>query len=353
MNDVTIDCRWLGYSGVGRVLSSLLSGLQALVPPGRWALWGPAAVEAHVWAGASWHRNDEPPLRRWGQQSAFDLPRAHVVVFPHLVRPLAVRGRAVVIAHDTIPVRHAPTALRRVGMRAIYAASVHTAWRVMAYSDATERRLRADLRLRPASVRRIELPWSTQLVEAVRRQRVEPAVDQLLYIGLDRPQKNLDRALIAFASSSFASAGGRFRLVGLKDGGDVRLRALASDLGVQDQVTCEGIVSEEALVDALARATALILPSTEEGFGLPVVEALASGVPVACSATGGPEEAARGHATLFDPWRVEAIASAIDEVVTSARERTPAEVADAFAAEVPVVTPEAFAADVLRVLAGD
>ena len=93
------------------------------------------------------------------------------------------------------------------------------------------------------------------------------------------------------------------------------IRDRAIELGVADQVHFLGYV-EPAVVSALyARATALVFPSLFEGWGLPIVEAFAYGVPVACSnATVLPEVAAEA-ALLFDPLDVEGIAKAISTVV--------------------------------------
>src|SRR5436190_22904553 len=49
---LVIDCRWLGYSGIGIVTEALLEGLHALAPGSGWVLWGPPPVEAFLWPGA-------------------------------------------------------------------------------------------------------------------------------------------------------------------------------------------------------------------------------------------------------------------------------------------------------------
>jgi glycosyltransferase involved in cell wall biosynthesis len=89
----------------------------------------------------------------------------------------------------------------------------------------------------------------------------------------------------------------------------------AIELGLADQVHFLGYV-EPAVVDALyQRAAALVFPSLFEGWGLPVVEAFAYGVPVACSNVTVLPEVAAGAALLFDPIDVEGIAQAISKVL--------------------------------------
>jgi glycosyltransferase involved in cell wall biosynthesis len=72
--------------------------------------------------------------------------------------------------------------------------------------------------------------------------------------------------------------------------------------------------SEDELNELLARARALILPSLEEGYGLPAFEAAACGIPVAVSRTGALTELPGDVAVSFDPTSVPAIAAAIDDV---------------------------------------
>jgi glycosyltransferase involved in cell wall biosynthesis len=67
-----------------------------------------------------------------------------------------------------------------------------------------------------------------------------------------------------------------------------------------------------------ASATMVIQPSLEEGFGLPVLEALAGGVPVCCSDVDALREAAQGRARLFDPLSVSSITDAIDYTASAA-----------------------------------
>ena len=78
------------------------------------------------------------------------------------------------------------------------------------------------------------------------------------------------------------------------------------------------MVPQTTLEQLLASATLLVQPSLEEGFGLPVAEAMAAGIPVAVSTGGALAEIVRGAAVeMFDPENVEAITLAIDRVAAS------------------------------------
>ena len=93
------------------------------------------------------------------------------------------------------------------------------------------------------------------------------------------------------------------------------LRTLASDLGVEGSVRFLGWISEADLEDLYAVADCFALPTFQEGFGLPVLEAMARGIPVACSDIPVLHEVAGDAAVLFDPGDPASIANAIARVV--------------------------------------
>lgn len=320
MSPTVVDARWLGYSGIGRVTELFLAGLVAEGGFGRsWVVWGGEAARPFAEAlGALFVLAPPSPLARLGQAGARTLPRGDGYLFLHTVRPLTVGRRAVVLLHDTIPVRFAEPPWKRPLQRLFYAVSTRSAGRVLVYSDATATRARADLGLDASRIDRIRLTVDLRVADAARERR-SPSVDPyLLYVGLDRPQKNLEGALRGFAASHLAASGGRFVLVGIQEGRLSHVGALAArHAGALAEV--RGRCSDEELVELYRGAAAVIVPSFEEGFGLPVVEALAAGVPVCCSDRTATVEAARGMAELFDPSDSAAIATGIDRAVATGR----------------------------------
>lgn len=89
------------------------------------------------------------------------------------------------------------------------------------------------------------------------------------------------------------------------------LLAEADACGVSDRVHHLGMVAADMLPALYRGASCLVFPSLYEGFGVPIVEAMASGCPVACSDRGAPVEIAGGAALTFDPEQPEAIADAV------------------------------------------
>ncbi|MFN2589211.1 MAG: glycosyltransferase family 4 protein, partial [Actinomycetota bacterium] len=83
---------------------------------------------------------------------------------------------------------------------------------------------------------------------------------------------------------------------------------------VRDRVTLTGYVSEEDKIGLLGGATALVFPSRYEGFGMPVLEALACGTPVVTSNVSAMPEVAGDAAVFVDPLDVDSIADGIRRV---------------------------------------
>ena len=94
------------------------------------------------------------------------------------------------------------------------------------------------------------------------------------------------------------------------------LRARASELGVAGDVRFLGWTSEADVEGLFAISAAFAFPSLYEGFGLPVLEAMVRGVPVACSDRASLPEVAGDAALLFDPADPAAIAAAVDRLLS-------------------------------------
>lgn len=349
---VVVDCRFLRHTGVGRVTLTILAGLAELRPPGRWILWGPPDVEEFQWEGAVVVHSDRPPLAGLAQRDLLAVPQADVALFLHAVRPLVVHRTSVVLLHDVIPAFHEASRVQRLLWKAFFRLSARTASAVMVYSDATAGRAEADLGVRTDRVHRVRLAVDADLVGRVADQRVAARAPRarLLYVGQVKPHKNLERALLAFRASRFAQRGGEFVAVGAAPEGVAELDRLVRDhaiVGVQIVGRCP----EDELVDLYAGASAVIQPSIEEGFGLPVVEAMSAGIPVCCSDVPALREAAAGCAELFDPWSVASIAAAIDRATDPGLSDLWERRLASFQADNSLVTARELAEDVVAVVA--
>jgi glycosyltransferase involved in cell wall biosynthesis len=139
----------------------------------------------------------------------------------------------------------------------------------------------------------------------------------LLSIGGVSPNKNHFRILRAFAAA-FPGAS-RVRLAVVNRFGDpAGLRALARKLGVADRYLLLGSPPDDDLVTLLNGASGLAFCSTVEGFGLPILEAMACGCPVLTSSTSCMPEVAGDAALFADPYDVRDIASAMSRLMADA-----------------------------------
>jgi glycosyltransferase involved in cell wall biosynthesis len=262
----------------------------------------------------------------FGEQAL--LPRMAVRAGVDLVHSLAstapVRGRfrRVVTVHDLIYARfpEAHSGLRERGMRMLVPAAVRRSDRVIADSRSTREDLVQLLGTPPeridvvplglGSVRRVE-----PLPEADMRARLNLGTRRVvLALSAKRPHKNLD-ALIGALAQMPAADRPLLVLPGYPTWHEEELRARALALGVEDDVRFPAWVDAAALEALWALSDAFVFPSLYEGFGLPVLEAMARGVPVACSNTSSLPEVAGDAALLFDPHDEAAIAAALTRLL--------------------------------------
>jgi glycosyltransferase involved in cell wall biosynthesis len=250
--------------------------------------------------------------------------RLHVVHGLANVVPLAApRVATVVTLLDLIWLHHPNTLGRRatLGMRAVAPPSARRADRVIAISHAAADDIVATLGL-PRE--KIDV---THLGIRPRGERPKPAPEAgvrrelgldddhpvVLCIAQKREHKNLTGLLRAFAQLRHDRA--RLVLVGEPTPHEAGLRRLAGELEVDDRVRFTGWLPEERLAALYRLSACCVLPSFEEGFGLPILEAMAQDVPVACSTRSSLPEVAGDAALLFDPDRPQEIAAAIDRLL--------------------------------------
>lgn len=130
--------------------------------------------------------------------------------------------------------------------------------------------------------------------------------------------KNHETLLQAFALARSRLLPSDFRLVctGAVDERTAEVRAFARSCGLMGSVIFPGFVSDREFAALMQSSAALVFPSLYEGFGMPVIEAMAAGCPVACSDCTSLPEVAGDAALLFDPHKPQAIAEAMCRLAT-------------------------------------
>lgn len=138
--------------------------------------------------------------------------------------------------------------------------------------------------------------------------------DYFLFVGTLEPRKNLSRLLAAWQLLDDVTRGNtRLVIVGATGW---MMSELLQSLKSSDTVDVLGHVSDSALAELMHGAKALLYPSLYEGFGLPVAEAMANGIPLLTSNTGATAEIAEGAAALVDPTSVDDIHRGLVRLLT-------------------------------------
>ena len=143
----------------------------------------------------------------------------------------------------------------------------------------------------------------------------------ILAVGTLNRHKNYSRLVEAFAL--LQDSGARLTIVGRDDGGiGAELSRLAVSLGVAERLTITGRIPAERLSNLYQTATVVVFPSLYEGFGIPVLEAMAAGIPVVCSDIPVLREVAgETAAAYFNAEDPAGIASAVTDVTNNPEKR--------------------------------
>lgn len=319
---VVFDCRWLGIGGPGKATELLLRGMAEAPPPGRWILWGPEPlISAVAWPGVDIRPFGADPRLLLGQRHAFAVPKGDFYVFMHQQRPLR-SVPAVTVVHDTIPL-HGPMRLQRELKRLFLRWVVRNSRLLITISDYSRACIVDELGAPPERLAQVRFPFDDAFAERVLARRKTAATEDVaLFIGGFLPHKNLPRLLAAFGDTDFCRRGGRLVLVGASaTQADGMLERL--DDRQRRFVTVRHACSQAEMDHLYATSRLLVQPSLEEGFGLPVWEAMCCGLPVCVSDGGALPEITRGFADPFPARSVPAMAAAIDACAERARHLDP------------------------------
>jgi glycosyltransferase involved in cell wall biosynthesis len=241
--------------------------------------------------------------------------------------PLRGRFRRVVTIHDLIYARfpEAHPGIRAKGMRLLVPWGVRRADRVIADSRNTCEDVVHFLGVSVDHIDVVPLGLGTVLRHSPlpeRETRARFGLGQrriLLSLSAKRPHKNLS-ALIGALGRIPPNRRPLLVLPGYATWHETQLRERAASAGVSDDVRFLGWVGDAEIEGLWAIADAFAFPSLYEGFGLPVLEAMARGVPVACSNAASLPEVAGDAAILFDPHDESAIARALERLLDNPRE---------------------------------
>ncbi len=255
--------------------------------------------------------------------------------------PLPPGLRAVVCVHDCIAERFPELTLPSKRARLFWNAKVKLAlWqatRVLTVSDYSARDIERILRTPKERIDvAVEAPAAAyapsenraEVERVARKFEIDPGAPWFTYVGGFNPHKHVDTIVRALAAVSKGRARPpQLALVGSIDkdvfhGDQAGIRRTIAELGLEPQVKWTGFVADEDLRHLHSGATALLLPSECEGFGLPAVEAAACGAPVIATLESPLPELLEGGGVFVRPGDVAELSNAMRTLLDDAAART-------------------------------
>jgi glycosyltransferase involved in cell wall biosynthesis len=262
----------------------------------------------------AWNRLGWPPLDRLVGAPLDLIHSPHPLIVP------GKRARHVVTLHDLFFLKHPE--LTQAEIRRDYVPLVREHVRradgVICVSEHTASEARILLNVPPEKIAVIpngvdpeyREPVSPEQVDAVLVRRRLPR-GALLYVGSEEKRKNLVNLAMAYMGLAHK----RRRVPPLILVGPGSHWGQGGSIAGGTQIHATGYLETREIRALMAASVALVLPSLEEGFGLPVAEAMAAGLPVVCSRGSALEEVAGGAATLVNPLDTNSIATGIERLL--------------------------------------
>ena len=299
---IGIDCRKIADFGIGTYVRGLVRGLAEIGGAEKYVLFVPRALpelpfEQVVVDVPTYSLRELPALGRAIARARLDLFHSPDLMLPWTSRP------CVVTLHDVIRSRFPPrNPAARIYVGVMTPRALQKSVRVLTVTEAAKRAILETFDVDAAKI--VVTPNGVDEIFFAEGPRAEGRY--FLFVGNDKPHKNVERLVEAFGRERDAGETPAVRLV-LAGGGFERYSAVPG-------VVTPGFVGLGELVALVRGAIALVMPSLEEGFGLPVLEAMAAGTPVIASDIPALREVTEGHAFHVDPRSVDAIASAMRTV---------------------------------------
>lgn len=265
---------------------------------------GLAPARANFAQAPQWVRASNRPWRILWEQ--LRLPRelrrtgCDVLLNPGFTAPVICPCPQVTVFHDLQHKRH-PEFFRWFDLpfwRVLLWAAARRSRTIIAVSEATRQDFLRYYHADPESVLVVHHGVDPDIRTG---DAVRAPYPLFLCVSTLHPHKNLDRLLRAFARFQAGEPRARLVIAGMRGFFAERLTHLAAELELEDYIRFTGWIPREQLCALYAQANAFVYPSRFEGFGMPVLEAMAAGLPVACSNIPVLREVAGDAALLFDP----------------------------------------------------
>lgn len=333
---IGIDARFYNETGVGRYLRNLISNLQALDKKNSYFIFL-QPLDFQKFSETHNLKKVVAPFSWYGFAEQFNLPqllsryKLDLVHFPHFNVPIFYTGKFVVTIHDLIHQHHAMKRattlnpltfkIKQIGYRRVFKNAVIRSRKIFVPSNFVKNLLVDEWKI-PAekiivtpeavddTIISIAKKMSKEKSKKVLR-RFDLKPPYIFYVGNAHPHKNVEGLIEAFLQLRKKY---QYLTLVLAGSNHYFWERVKKENQYKD-IKFVGNVSDEELVAFYKNAKVFVLPSFEEGFGLPIIEAMACGCPVVSSNAASMPEIGGEAAVYFDPTNKDEIVSKISQIL--------------------------------------
>jgi len=327
---IALDARMLNESGIGRYIRNLIKELQKVDSENEYFV----LLLEKDFNSLKLNENFKKVLAdiRWyGLAEQIRLPsiinklKPDLVHFPHFNVPIFFKGKFVVTIHDLIhqhfqmrrATLHDPLTykVKQIGYKVIFKNAIKKSEKILVPSNYVKNLLTYDWGVKNEKIVVTPEAVDDKIIEKsqILLKRLNIRQPYIFYVGNAHPHKNVEGLIRVFRELR-----GKYQYLQLVlAGGDhyfwQRVRKDFQD----PNIIYTGTVSDEELVALYKGAKAFVMPSFEEGFGIPLLEAMACGCPVVSSNAGALQEVGGNAAIYFDPHNLEDMIQKISQALNS------------------------------------
>ncbi len=376
MAKIVIDCRMWAESGNGRYLRNLVKSLIQIDQENEYFLlllkkdFGDKLLSgSRVKSGMTSVGDKEANFHKiladfkwYGLKEQFELPKLlrkinpDLVHFPHFNVPIFYQGKFVVTIHDLIhqhfsmaratlhnPLTHR---IKQFGYKQTFRSATHDSARILTPSEFVKKQLMSEWNVPEKKI--VVTPEGVdEDIERIANRKSEKNEKVILnrlgimkpyifYIGNAHPHKNVETLIRAFRDLKISvipgaagnqdednKSGSRIEKLQLVLAGKETYfwKRLKNEFKGVEGIIFTGQITDEEMVAVYKNAEAFVMPSFEEGFGLPILEAFVSGCPVVVSKQASLPEVGGDAAIYFDPRNIEDLKIKLLKVLTDVRQR--------------------------------
>lgn len=331
---IAIDARMYGQSGIGRYIRNLIFNLIELDSKNQYLIlhlkkdYDPLTYQNNfhkILADFRWYGlSEQIKFLRMLKSLKPDL-----VHFPHFNVPFFYHGQYVVTIHDLIhqhfSMKRSTTlnplfySIKRLSYKVVFRNAINRSCKIIVPSNFVKDQLIADWKINKEKTVVTPEAVDQTILNLSQKKLKQPNINKpyIFYVGNAHPHKNVEGLIRVFRELRVKNPALQLVLSGSDHYFWQRVKKEYQDEGI----VYTGQISDEQLVVLYKNAECFVMPSYEEGFGIPILEAMACSCPVVASDAGSLKEVGGGAVCYFDPGNKEDMVEKIDIVLKSEETR--------------------------------